>query len=311
MRAFGRILLAVLLAGAFAGAAPRPAGSSGSWPRSSLCGNSPRPWPATGERPPCFFRPGRGSTPGSPGPATSAAWPNATFSCSSAPGWNPGSRTCSRPFRRGESGPSRPPPAWPWPPLPRVRPTNTAMSTTTAPSTRMSGSTSSSTSRSSAGSPRSWPGSIPAGRPIFAANAEALSGRLRKLDAAFREGLAGCRGRDLVLAGHGAFGYLARRYGLVQTALYGLSPDAQPKPKDLMKAVDFCRAKGLKTVFFENSVPPDLAKALAREIGGRVLVLHAGSQPDPRAAGEGRRLLRAHGGGPGPSQRGAGLPVRP
>ncbi len=116
----------------------------------------------------------------------------------------------------------------------------------------------------------------PGGRPIFAANAEALSGRLRKLDAAFREGLAGCRGRDLVLAGHGAFGYLARRYGLVQTALYGLSPDAQPKPKDLMKAVDFCRAKGLKTVFFENSVPPDLAKALAREIGGRVLVLHAG-----------------------------------
>jgi zinc transport system substrate-binding protein len=116
----------------------------------------------------------------------------------------------------------------------------------------------------------------PDGRPIFAVNAEALSGRLRQLDAAFREGLAGCRGRDLVLAGHGAFGYLARRYGLVQTALYGLSPDAQPKPQDLMKAVDFCRAKGLKTVFFENSVPPDLAKALAREIGGRVLVLHAG-----------------------------------
>lgn len=116
----------------------------------------------------------------------------------------------------------------------------------------------------------------PDSRPIFAANAEALAGRLRKLDAAFRDGLAGCRGRDLVLAGHGAFGYLARRYGLVQTALYGLSPDAQPKPKDLMKAVDFCRAKGLKTVFFENSVPPDLSKALAREIGGRVLVLHAG-----------------------------------
>jgi zinc transport system substrate-binding protein len=116
----------------------------------------------------------------------------------------------------------------------------------------------------------------PDGRPIFAANAGELAGRLRKLDAAFRDGLAGCRGRDLVLAGHGAFGYLSRRYGLVQTALYGLSPDAQPKPKDLMKAVDFCRAKGLKSVFFENSVPPDLSKALAREIGGRVFVLHAG-----------------------------------
>jgi zinc transport system substrate-binding protein len=116
----------------------------------------------------------------------------------------------------------------------------------------------------------------PEGRPVFSANAAKLAGRLRELDAAFREGLAGCGGRELVLAGHGAFGYMARRYGLTQTALYGLSPDAQPKPKDLMKAVDFCRAKGIKTVFFENSVPPDLSKTLAREIGGRVLVLHAG-----------------------------------
>ena len=116
----------------------------------------------------------------------------------------------------------------------------------------------------------------PAGGPEFAANAGRLTARLKELDAEFRDGLAGCRGRDIVLAGHGAFGYLARRYGLVQTALYGLSPDAQPTPRDLMKAVDFCRRKGIRTIFFENSVPPDLSRTLAREIGGRALVLHAG-----------------------------------
>lgn len=116
----------------------------------------------------------------------------------------------------------------------------------------------------------------PAGGPDYAANAGRLAARLRQLDADFREGLAGCRGRDLVLAGHAAFGYMARRYGLIQSALYGLSPDAQPRPKDLMKAIDHCRAKGIRTVFFENSVPPDLSQTLAREIGGRVLVLQAG-----------------------------------
>ncbi len=116
----------------------------------------------------------------------------------------------------------------------------------------------------------------PAGRPEFTVNADRLTSRLRELDAKFRDGLAACRGRDIVLAGHGAFGYLARRYGLVQIALYGLSPDAQPRPIDLMKAVEFCRRKGVRTVFFENSVPPDLSRTLAREIGGRVLVLHAG-----------------------------------
>jgi zinc transport system substrate-binding protein len=116
----------------------------------------------------------------------------------------------------------------------------------------------------------------PAGAAAYAANADRLSARLEALDGRFRDGLAGCRGKDLVLAGHAAFGYLARRYGLAQTALYGLSPDAQPKPQDLMAAVDFCRAKGIKTIFFENSVPPDLSKTLAREIGGRVLLLQAG-----------------------------------
>jgi zinc transport system substrate-binding protein len=129
----------------------------------------------------------------------------------------------------------------------------------------------------------------PEGLPLFTANAARLKSRLAALDDEFRAGLAGCRGRTLVLAGHGAFGYLARRYGLVQTALYGVSPDAQPRPKDLMAAVDLCRSKGIRTVFSENSVPPDLARTLAREIGGRVLVLHAGHNltRDQREAGAG------------------------
>ena len=116
----------------------------------------------------------------------------------------------------------------------------------------------------------------PTGRPAFTENANRLEARLRELDMKFRNGLASCRGRDIVLAGHGAFGYLARRYGLVQTALYGLSPDAQPRPVDLMNAVEFCRQKGVRTIFSENSVPPDLSRTLAREIGGRILMLHAG-----------------------------------
>jgi zinc transport system substrate-binding protein len=116
----------------------------------------------------------------------------------------------------------------------------------------------------------------PEGKTRFSANAGDLGARLKALDARFQAGLSGCRGKDLVLAGHDAFGYLARRYGLVPRALYGLSPDSQPRPKDIMTAIDFCREKGIRTIFFENSVPSDLSRTLAREIGGRVLVLHAG-----------------------------------
>ncbi len=115
----------------------------------------------------------------------------------------------------------------------------------------------------------------PAGKALFQANAAALKEQLRRLDEEFRRGLAGCAGREFILAGHDAFGYLARRYGLVQRSLYGLSPDSQPKPQDVMAVVDEARRTGVKTIFTESSVPRGLADTLARETGARVLSLSA------------------------------------
>ncbi len=131
----------------------------------------------------------------------------------------------------------------------------------------------------------------PEGRELFRANAARLVERLLDLDRRYRQGLADCPVRDLVLAGHEAFGYLARRYGLTQKALYGLSPDSQPRPGELIKAIEHCRRNGIKTVFFENSVAPDLARTLAREIGGRVLVLHAGHNLTREQQGRGETFF--------------------
>ncbi len=128
----------------------------------------------------------------------------------------------------------------------------------------------------------------PAGAGYFRANGEACKAKLAALDARFRQGLQGCAGKTMVVAGHAAFGYLARRYGLVQMALYGLSPDAQPRPKQMMKVSDFCRRENIRTVFFETSVAPGLARALAGEIGGRVLVLYAGHNLTKDQMAEGR-----------------------
>ncbi len=116
----------------------------------------------------------------------------------------------------------------------------------------------------------------PGGSGYFRENGESYKILLRELDSRFREALKNCAGRQMVVAGHAAFGYLAKKYGLVETALYGLSPDSQPRPKQMMKVVDFCRRENIRTVFFEASVPPDLARTLAAEIHGRILVLNAG-----------------------------------
>jgi zinc transport system substrate-binding protein len=128
----------------------------------------------------------------------------------------------------------------------------------------------------------------PPGRDAILERARSLKADLGRLDQEFRAGLAGCAGRRFLVAGHAAFGYLARRYGLVQVALYGPSPDAQPRPRAVVEVVDEARREGMRAVFYETSVAPDLARAIAREIGARTLALNAGHNPTRAELMQGR-----------------------
>jgi zinc transport system substrate-binding protein len=102
--------------------------------------------------------------------------------------------------------------------------------------------------------------------------AQALVRQLGVLDRDYARGLARCRRRDIVTT-HAAFGYLARRYHLRQIAITGLSPEAEPTPRDLEAVVDRVRASKASTVFFETLISPRLAETVARETGARTDVL--------------------------------------
>src|SRR5207253_2474470 len=58
----------------------------------------------------------------------------------------------------------------------------------------------------------------------FTANAASLNQKLLALDGEFASGLASCSNKDLITS-HNAFGYLARRYGLKQVGITGLTPE--------------------------------------------------------------------------------------
>lgn len=112
----------------------------------------------------------------------------------------------------------------------------------------------------------------PEHRDTFAANLQVLVGRLESLDAELDAGLADCDRRDLVTS-HNAFGYLARRYGLTQVGISGLSPDEEASPADLAAVADFVTAKGVTTIFFETLVDSDVARTVADETGATTDVL--------------------------------------
>jgi zinc transport system substrate-binding protein len=110
---------------------------------------------------------------------------------------------------------------------------------------------------------------------------------LRKLDREYRRGLVHCARRQIVTS-HAAFGYLARRYGLKQVAITGLTPEAEPTARDLERVVNAVRRSHATTVFFETLVSPRLARTVAREVGARTAVLDPieGLTPAEQSRGE-------------------------
>ena len=119
-------------------------------------------------------------------------------------------------------------------------------------------------------------GRDPENRDFYFRNAEEYKARLHDLDRRYRETLSGCRKKVLVHGGHSAFGYLARRYGLRYLSAYGLSPNAEPRPEDLIRLSRTLRANGLKHIYSEELLSPRIAETIARETGAAVLPLYTG-----------------------------------
>ena len=113
-----------------------------------------------------------------------------------------------------------------------------------------------------------------------------LVARLRALDREYRTGLARCARRELV-TNHSAFAYLAGRYGLTQVSVEGLSPEAEPAPRDLARVAGLVRKHGVTTVFSETLVSRKVAETLARETGAGTSVLDPLEGLTPKALARG------------------------
>jgi len=106
----------------------------------------------------------------------------------------------------------------------------------------------------------------PDGTAQYDAGLAAYAVELEALADAFATGLADCESRAIVTS-HRAFAYLADRYDLIQIPIAGISPDEEPDPQSLEAVAAAAQANGVRVVFFEQQVPPDLAETVAREIG--------------------------------------------
>lgn len=113
---------------------------------------------------------------------------------------------------------------------------------------------------------------FPADSARFTANGDRLAIALTAVDAAYKQGLANCRLRDIIVS-HDAFAYLAARFDINVIPIAGFSPQEQPSAKHVSELITLAKQKGIKTVFFETLVSPKLSQTLADEVGATTAVL--------------------------------------
>jgi zinc transport system substrate-binding protein len=107
----------------------------------------------------------------------------------------------------------------------------------------------------------------------YRSNADALKSKLSSLDTEYKKSLAVCREKNIITS-HAAFGYLATTYHLNQVPITGVSPDAEPSPKELTDIAKFAKDNHVKYIFFESLVSPKLSQTIATEVGAETLVLN-------------------------------------
>jgi zinc transport system substrate-binding protein len=101
-------------------------------------------------------------------------------------------------------------------------------------------------------------------------NTDAYIAQLENLDDEYKTGTASCRTRNIVTS-HAAFGYMAKRYDLVQIPIAGLSPDAEPSAQQLADIAQLAKRDNIQYIFFETLVSPKLSQTIATEVGAKIL----------------------------------------
>lgn len=105
---------------------------------------------------------------------------------------------------------------------------------------------------------------FPQNKDFYTKNRDAYVAMLQNLDASYKAELSECK-LDTIIVNHDAFSYIAQRYGFHAEALSGLSPEAEPSAKDMIKLIKFIKEHKVKVIFFEKFANEKTIRTIAKE----------------------------------------------
>jgi manganese/zinc/iron transport system substrate-binding protein len=76
--------------------------------------------------------------------------------------------------------------------------------------------------------------------------------------------------RHVLITSHDAFNYFGRAYGFQVVGVQGISTVSEAGLADVAKTVDFIKAKGVKAIFVESSVPHATIERISKDSGAKI-----------------------------------------
>ncbi|MBC7320457.1 zinc ABC transporter substrate-binding protein [bacterium] len=112
----------------------------------------------------------------------------------------------------------------------------------------------------------------PKNKSYYESNYERYLRKIEELDREIKDTLSRCK-KKMFVTSHNAFSRFAKRYGLKQIPMTGITPEAEPNPRDLVEIVKIIKGNKIEYIFTEPLISPKLAESISRETGTKVLVL--------------------------------------
>ncbi|MGT2846345.1 metal ABC transporter solute-binding protein, Zn/Mn family [Streptococcus massiliensis] len=110
-------------------------------------------------------------------------------------------------------------------------------------------------------------------RSTYEKNAQAIKKQAQKLVEKYEPLFKSAKQKTFVTQ-HTAFAYLAKRFGLTQLGIAGISPEQEPSPRQLTEIQEFVKRYGVKTIFVESNASSKVAETLVKSTGVKLKTLN-------------------------------------
>ena len=113
----------------------------------------------------------------------------------------------------------------------------------------------------------------PAGKSYYEKNAQLFNSELQKLDQEYQAAFDSADKRVFIVQ-HQAFGYIAKRYGLEQVSVGGLSTEIEPTASRISEITNLMKKYDLPIIYYQHGENSSIAKTIAQETGTDIEVLY-------------------------------------